>query len=310
MNRYKRIEIDEKEVEVMYQYKYKYLYKYPPHIGMREGGTWTDFVSDPPDLAPSAYAAILMDANSGKVWYEKRANEALPIASITKIMTAILAIENGKMTDLVTVGPHAVGVEGSSVQLKLGQKIPLRSLLYALMLRSGNDAAVAIAEYIAGSVPKFANMMNRKAKALGMTHSHFMNPTGLDQTGHYSSARDMAKLTAYAMKNGHFRKIVSTKVITVPWPGEKGGRTFLNKNKLLTLYPYANGVKTGFTKKARRTLVSAAYRDGVQLIGVTLNDPNDWNDAINMFEYGFKQYKLSSFQHQLPCHFRGISVSV
>jgi serine-type D-Ala-D-Ala carboxypeptidase (penicillin-binding protein 5/6) len=296
MNRYKGIEIDEKGVKVMYQYKYKYLYKYPPHIGTREGGTWADLVSDPPDLAPSAYAAILMDANSGKVWYQKRANKELLIASITKIMTAILAIKKkkGKLTDLVTIGRNAVGVEGSSVYLKLGQKIPLRSLLYGLMFRSGNDAAVAIAEYIAGSVPKFANMMNRKAKALGMTHSHFMNPMGLNQPGHYSSARDMARLTAYAMRDGDFRKIVSTKVITVPWPGEKGGRTFRNENKLLTLYPYANGVKTGYTKKAGRTLVSAARRDGVQLIAVTLNDPNDWNDAINMFKYGFKQYKLSS----------------
>jgi serine-type D-Ala-D-Ala carboxypeptidase (penicillin-binding protein 5/6) len=281
---------------MVYQYKYKYVYKYPPRVGISEGETWRGLAFDPPDLAPSAYAAILMDANSGRVLYEKEADKKLLIASITKIMTAILAIKKkkGKLTDLVTIGPNAVGVEGSSIYLKVGQKIPLRSLLYGLMLRSGNDAAVAIAEYIAGSVPKFADMMNQKAKELGMTHSHFMNPTGLDQPGHYSSARDMAKLTAYAMRDGDFRKIVSTKVITVPWPGEAGGRTFRNKNKLLTLYPYANGVKTGFTKKARRTLVSAARRDGVQLIAVTLNDPNDWNDAINMFKYGFKQHKLSS----------------
>jgi D-alanyl-D-alanine carboxypeptidase len=245
-----------------------------------------------PDLAPGAKAAILFDATSGRVLYEKNADNEMLIASLTKIMTAILAIENGKMDELVTVGPHAVGVDGSSIYLKQGEKIPLGTLVYGLMLRSGNDAAIAIAEHIGGSVEGFVYMMNEKLAYLGLEHTHFANPHGLDQSGHYSSAKDLAVLTAYALKNPIFQQIVKTEVKTVPWPGEKWQRKFYNKNKMLRFYKWADGVKTGFTKKARRTLVSSATKEGHQLITVTLNDGDDWRDSMMMLEYGFTHYDL------------------
>ncbi|MBH8596668.1 MULTISPECIES: D-alanyl-D-alanine carboxypeptidase family protein [unclassified Thermoactinomyces] len=244
------------------------------------------------DLAPGAQAAILYDATSGRILYQKNADKEMLIASLTKIMTAIIAIENGKMNELVTVGPDAAGVEGSSIYLKQGEKIPLSTLLYGLMLRSGNDAAVAIAEHIGGSLEGFVYMMNEKAAYLGMVHTHFVNPHGLDMPGHYSSARDLAILTAYALKNPIFQEIVKTEVKTVPWPGEKWHRKFYNKNKMLRFYKWADGVKTGYTKKARRTLVSSATKDGHQLITVTLNDGDDWKDSMNMLEYGFNHYDL------------------
>jgi D-alanyl-D-alanine carboxypeptidase (penicillin-binding protein 5/6) len=246
----------------------------------------------PEDLAPGAKAAILYDATSGRILYQKNADDEMLIASLTKIMTAILAIENGKMNELVTVSPNAVGVEGSSIYLKQGEKIPLSTLLYGLMLRSGNDAAVAIAEHIGGSLEGFVYMMNEKAAYLGMVHTHFVNPHGLDIPGHYSSANDLAILTAYALKNPTFQQIVKTEVKTVPWPGERWHRKFYNKNKMLRFYRWADGVKTGFTKKARRTLVSSATKDGHQLITVTLNDGDDWKDSMNMLEYGFTHFDL------------------
>ncbi|SEN26675.1 D-alanyl-D-alanine carboxypeptidase family protein [Lihuaxuella thermophila] len=245
-----------------------------------------------PDLAPGAKAAILMDAASGRVLYEKNADQKMLIASLTKIMTAIIAIENGKMDDVVTVGPKAVGVEGSSIYLKLGEKVPLGTLLYGLMLRSGNDAAMAIAEHIGGSMEGFVYMMNEKAAYLGLRNTHFANPHGLDAKDHYSTARDLATLTAYALKNPIFREIVKTDVKTVPWPGEQWHRKFYNKNKMLRFYKWADGVKTGFTKGARRTLVSSATKNGAQLITVTLNDGDDWKDSMAMFEYGFQHFDL------------------
>jgi D-alanyl-D-alanine carboxypeptidase len=256
------------------------------------------FGTEPPDLAPGARAAILFDAASGRVLYEKNANDERLIASLTKIMTAIVAIENGKLEELVTVGPGAVGVEGSSIYLKQGERIPLLTLLYGLMLRSGNDAAVAIAEHIGGSVEGFVYMMNEKAESLGLANTRFANPHGLDQEDHYSSARDLAVLTAYALKNPVFQEIVKTEVKTVPWPGEKWHRKFYNKNKLLRFYEWADGVKTGYTKKAHRTLVASATKDGHQLITVTLDDGDDWKDSMMMMEYGFTHYDLVSVLKQ------------
>lgn len=246
------------------------------------------------DLAPGAKAAILYDASSGRVLFEKNAEEPMLIASLTKIMTAIIAIENGNLDEEVTISPNAEGVEGSSIYLKAGERIPLRTLLYGLMLRSGNDAATAIAEHIGGSVEGFVYLMNEKAAYLGLEHTHFANPHGLDQEGHYSSAKDLSVLTAYALKNQVFQEIVKTEVKTVSWPGEKWKRKFYNKNKMLRFYKWADGVKTGFTKKARRTLVSSATKDGHQLITVTLNDGDDWRDSMNMLEYGFQHYDLVS----------------
>jgi D-alanyl-D-alanine carboxypeptidase (penicillin-binding protein 5/6) len=251
-----------------------------------------------PDLAGSAQAAILMERDSGRIFYEKNADQELKIASLTKIMTAIVAIEQAKLDSIVTVSQNAVGVEGSSIYLKRGEKIPLEHLLYGLMLRSGNDAATAIAEHIGGSVEGFVVLMNQKASFLGLQHTHFMNPHGLDQKGHYSSAKDLAILTSYALQNPIFRQIVKTQVKTVDWPNLDWDQKFYNKNKLLRMYPWADGVKTGYTKQAHRTLVTSATKEGMQLIAVTLNDGNDWNNAIAMYNYGFAHYRPTEIVQQ------------
>ncbi|WP_071395635.1 D-alanyl-D-alanine carboxypeptidase family protein [Bacillus tuaregi] len=248
--------------------------------------------------AASAYAsassAVLMEQQSGRVLYEKNAHQVRRIASITKIMTAILAIESGKLNDTVTVSEKAVRAEGSSIYLKPGEKIKLEDLVYGLMLRSGNDSAVAIAEHVGGSLDGFVYLMNQKAAEIGMENTHFANPHGLDDhENHYSTAYDMALLTKYAMTNGTYKKIAGTKVHRAPNPTESWDRVWKNKNRLLTeLYEYTTGGKTGYTKRAKRTLVTTASKEGLDLIAVTLNGPDDWNDHINMYEYGFKQYEL------------------
>ncbi|KPL59728.1 D-alanyl-D-alanine carboxypeptidase family protein [Rossellomorea vietnamensis] len=240
----------------------------------------------------SAQKAILMDQETGRILYEKDAHTQSRIASITKIMTAILAVESGKMDQEVTVSSNAAGTEGSSLYLKAGEKIKLEDLVYGLMLRSGNDGAVAIAEFVGGSLDGFVYMMNEKAKGIGMENTHFSNPHGLDDhEDHYSTAYDMAVLARYSMENDKYKEIAGTKVHTAPNPDEKWDRKWKNKNRLLTeLYKYSTGGKTGYTKLAKRTLVSTASKDGENLIAVTLNGPDDWNDHIGMFEYGFKHY--------------------
>ncbi|MFO7263675.1 MAG: D-alanyl-D-alanine carboxypeptidase family protein [Bacillota bacterium] len=240
--------------------------------------------------AVQAENAILMDVNSKRVLFEKNADEPKAIASITKIMTAILAIEYGRLDDLVVVSPKASRMEGSSIYLRPGERVTLETLLYGLMLRSGNDAAVAIAEHVAGTEENFVYLMNVKAWELGMTHTHFANPHGLDEEGHYSTARDMALLSAYALKNPVFQEIVKTKQKRVAWPGEQWERSWLNKNKMLHFYDGADGVKTGYTRKSGRTLVSSATRGQQQLVVVTLNDPDDWRDHMRLLDYGFSQY--------------------
>lgn len=244
----------------------------------------------PPGPEVSARSAALLDVDSGRFLYEKEAHRRMPIASVTKIMTAIVAIEYGDLSDRVQVSSRAEGVEGSSIYLKAGERIPLEHLLYGLMLRSGNDAAVAIAEHVGGSVEGFVYMMNEKAEYLGLSDTHFANPHGLDHPDHYSTAADLARLAAYAMKNPTFREIVSTEVKTVPWPGETWHRKWYNKNKMLRYYRWADGVKTGYTKQARRTLVSSANRDGRRLICVTLNAPDDWNDSMRLLEFGYREF--------------------
>ncbi len=242
----------------------------------------------------SASSAILMEQQSGRVLYEKKAHQVRRIASITKIMTAILAIESGKLNETVTVSEKAVRAEGSSIYLKPGEKIKLEDLVYGLMLRSGNDSAVAIAEHVGGSLDGFVYLMNQKAAEIGMENTHFANPHGLDDhEDHYSTAYDMALLTRYAMMNDTYKKISGTKVHRAPNPTENWDRVWKNKNRLLTeLYEYTTGGKTGYTKRAKRTLVTTATKDGLDLIAVTLNGPDDWNDHINMYEYAFKQYEL------------------
>lgn len=245
-------------------------------------------------ISVNSYSAIVMDEKTGRVFYEKNVHEKRRIASITKIMTAILAIESGKLQETVTVSEKATKTEGSSIYLQPGEKIKLEDLVYGLMLRSGNDAAVAIAEHVGGSIEGFVYLMNEKAEQIGMINTHFANPHGLDDhEEHYSTAYDMALLTQYAMKNEKFRQISNTKVYRAPHPKEKWQREWVNKNRLVTgLYKYSTGGKTGYTKRAKRTLVSTASKDGMDLIAVTLNTPSstDWDEHIRMFEYVFDHY--------------------
>jgi len=245
----------------------------------------------PPQV--SAEAAALIDVQSGRILYSKNGQKKMRIASLTKTMTAIVAIESGRLQDVVTVPPEAVGVEGSSIYLKRNERLTLEELLYGLMLRSGNDAAVAIAVHVGGSVPGFVHLMNEKAALIGMTDTQFTNPHGLDDSNmHYSTAEDMARLSAYALRNPVFRQIVATKVKEISWEGEEWNRRLLNKNKLLHLYKGADGVKTGYTKLAKRCLAASATRDGRQLATITLNAPNDWNDAAKLLDWGFQHYPL------------------
>lgn len=242
----------------------------------------------------SARSAILMEQHTGRILFEKDAYKKRRIASITKIMTAILAIESGKMNEIVKVSDRAAGAEGSSIYLQPGEKIKLEDLVYGLMLRSGNDAAVAIAEHVGGSLEGFAFLMNQKAEEIGMTNTHFSNPHGLDDhEDHYSTAYDMAILTRYAMMNNTYKKISGAKVHRAPNPNETWDRVWNNKNRLLTeLYDYCTGGKTGYTKRARRTLVTTASKNDLDLIAVTINASDDWNDHIWMYETAFKNVKM------------------
>ena len=242
----------------------------------------------------SAVSAVLIDGFSGRVIYEKNANSKMSMASTTKIMTALCAIENSQLDKKITVNPAAVGVEGSSIYLKNGERLTIRELVYGLMLSSGNDAAVAIAYAVSGSIESFAELMNKTAGKIGVKNTHFVNPNGLDAEGHYTTAYDLAQISAYAMKNEEFRKIVSTYRTTISYEGQGYDRQLKNHNKLLKMYDGCIGVKTGFTKKSGRCLVSAAEKNGVTLVAVTLKAPDDWNDHINMLNYGFERVTLKN----------------
>ena len=238
----------------------------------------------------SARSAILMDIDSNRILYEENINEVRSVASISKIMTALLAIESGKLDEVVVVGEEIEKSYGSGIYIKVGEKLILRDLVYGLMLRSGNDAALAIAKYVGGTVEEFVKMMNEKASAIGMKNTTFNNPSGLDQEkGNYSTAYDMAILTSYAMKNEEYKKITGTKKYTLTT--NMNTYSWINKNKLLSIYKYTTGGKTGFTEIAKRTLVSTASKDNTNLVVVTLNDGNDWQDHQNLFEYGFSNYR-------------------
>ncbi len=245
-------------------------------------------------VSVSARSAILMEQESGRVLIEKDAHTIRRIASITKIMTATLAIESGEMQEKVKISERAVKAEGSSVYLKVGEKVKLEDLVYGLMLRSGNDTAVAIAEHVGGSLEGFVYLMNKKAKEIGMLNTTFSNPHGLDDhEQHYSTAYDMASLTRYAMNNKVYKEISGTKVHRAPNPTESWDRVWKNKNRMLTKYEYSTGGKTGYTKRAKRTLVSTATKGEMDLIAVTINASDDWNDHISLFETGFKQYDMA-----------------
>ncbi|MBE0068125.1 D-alanyl-D-alanine carboxypeptidase family protein [Thermoanaerobacterium thermosaccharolyticum] len=246
----------------------------------------------PPQIASKA--AIVMDQKSGRVLYEKNINEKLPMASTTKIMTLLLALEYGNLNDIVTVSKRAASVGGSSIWLAPGEKLSLIDLLYGLMLNSGNDAATAIAEHIGGSVEKFAEMMNKKAKDIGAYNTNFVTPSGLDIgiNDHYTTAYDLALITRYAFNNySKFAEIVSTKEKTIPWSGRDYDRYLRNKNKMLWQYEGGDGVKTGFTNKAGRCLVASATRDGHRLISVVLNSGPMWEDSQKILDYSFEKYK-------------------
>lgn len=234
----------------------------------------------------SAASAVLMDGDTGRVLWERDSHTPRLIASTTKLMTALVALESGhSLEEVVTVAPEWAGVEGSSIYLRPGEEVTLETLLYGLLLRSGNDAALAIAGHCGGTVEEFVSQMNEKARALGMTNTGFANPNGLDAEGHRSTARDMAILARACLENEELAKIAATKSITL------GTRTFTNHNKLLWRYEGCVGLKTGYTEKAGRTLVSAAKRDGMTLICVTLNAPSDWADHAALFDWGFANYQ-------------------
>ncbi len=234
----------------------------------------------------SAASAVLMDAGTGRVLYEKDGHTRRLIASTTKLMTALVALESGHdLGETVTIDRAWTGAEGSSIYLRPGEEVTLEALLYGMLLRSGNDAALAVAGHCGGTVEQFVARMNRKAQELGMEDSSFANPNGLNAERHYSSAWDMALLARACLENEELAKIVSTKSITL------GTRTFTNHNKLLWRYEGCIGLKTGYTEKAGRTLVSAARRDGLTLICVTLNAPSDWADHAALFDYGFANYE-------------------
>lgn len=238
----------------------------------------------------SAYEYILMDATTGRILAGKNYNTKALIASITKIMTCILAIESGKIDETLTVTDVIKQSYGSGIYIEVGEEITLRDLLYGLMLRSGNDAALMVAEYVGGDVEKFVNMMNTKAKEIGMANTIFVNPSGLDNSdaGNYSTAYDMALLTKYAMKNDDYKNIVKTKSHTI----KTNKKTYIwkNKNKLLN-EEYITGGKTGYTEKARRTLVTTATNDHMDLIVVTIKDSDDWNTHKSLYQYAFNNYK-------------------
>jgi len=234
----------------------------------------------------SARSAALYEARAGLALIEHNANERLPMASTTKIMTALVALEEASPDTVVTVPAEAVGIEGSSLYLREGERFTVEELLYGLMLRSANDAACALAYAVAGSVEAFCEKMNGRAAALGLENTHFENPHGLDDEEHYTTARELTRLACEAMKNDTFRTIVSTKTRRI---GEgESVRVLTNHNKMLRLYDGAIGVKTGFTKRSGRCLVSAAERDGVLLIATTIDAPNDWSDHTAMLDYGFR----------------------
>lgn len=243
------------------------------------------------DATVSAKSAILIETSTKNVLYEKNAYTKMPMASTTKIMTAICALENLESKKVIKVDDGAVGIEGSSIYLSKDEEITIEDLIYGMMLSSGNDAATALAFEARGSVEKFSHLMNETAKRIGAKDTNFKNACGLYEDQHYTTAYDLALITAYGLKNEDFAKIVSTKEKNIS-NGEKGyPRVLKNHNRLLRLYDGCTGVKTGYTKKCGRCLVTSAKRDGVELVCVTLNAPDDWNDHMKLLDKGFSMTK-------------------
>lgn len=273
-------------------------------------------VSAPPP-STSAESAILMDADSGRILYEKNAHKRMGMASTTKLMTALVALSLADKDRIISIPAEAVGIEGSSVYLVEGEKLTLEELILALLLSSANDAATAIAISLAGSEEAFADKMNEYARSLGLADTHFTNPHGLYSEEHYTTAKDLGVIAAEALKNETIRRIVATKKATIPHDGKADARLLVNHNRLLKSYDGAIGMKTGFTKATGRCLVSAAQRDGLTLICVTLNAPDDWRDHTAILDFGFENferrifYTASAFSYALPlCDSQRDSVSL
>lgn len=246
----------------------------------------------PPAPSVRAASAVLVGVGSRRVLWEKDGRVRRAPASTTKIMTALAVVERGGLDEMVTVSPRAAATSGSTVWLSAGETLSVRDLLYGLLLTSGNDAAVALAEHVAGSVDDFARLMNEEAGAIGATDTHFRNPHGLDEPGHYTTARDLALIAARALQEPLVARIVATKRATIAWPGHEVDRALRNKNRLLWEYEGADGVKTGFTDEAGKCLVASATRGGLHLVAVVMGSPDIWGDAAAILNYGFA--KLSA----------------
>lgn len=245
-----------------------------------------------------ADAVILMDFKTGQVLWEKNMRRQLAPASTTKIITAIVALERGQLDTEITVSAKAAGTPGSTMHLYTGQKLSLKELLTGLMLRSGNDAAVAIAEHIAGSTTEFARLMNEKAAQIGAQNSNFVNPHGLSAVGHYSSAYDLALIARYALQHPTFAELVRTREDSVDWfdgKGQEQEKVLRNTNRLLWMLADADGIKTGTTGQAGPCLVASATRNGQKLISVVLHDHKRWSDSMELLQYGFKNFTLISY---------------
>ena len=243
------------------------------------------------EVGTSASACVIIDESSGRVLLSHNAETALPMASTTKVMTALLALEYGDLDAPVTCSRNAFGVPGTSIYLSEGETLTLREMLYGLMLASGNDAATAIAEHIGGTVEDFCRMMTARAAELGCRNTVFLTPHGLPCEGHYTTAHDLALIARQAMTHAEFREIVGTSRATIPWEGRDYARVLNNKNKLLTTYEGATGIKTGYTKKAGRCLVFGAERDGMRIIGVVLNCWDWFNEAARLMDLAFDRYE-------------------
>jgi D-alanyl-D-alanine carboxypeptidase/D-alanyl-D-alanine carboxypeptidase (penicillin-binding protein 5/6) len=250
------------------------------------------------ELSLSAESAILINADTKEIIYENNAYDRHSMASTTKIMTSVIAIESGRLSEIVTA--ENMEAEGSSIGLKNGNKLTLEALVWGMLLESGNDAAKLTANFISGSEENFAELMNEKASLIGMADTSFVTASGLDNEYHYSTAFDMAVLGAYAINNPVFTEICSTKTQIVKFIEPDISLTFSNHNKLLSMYEGAFGIKTGFTKKSGRCLVSACKRDGITLVAVTLDAPDDWNDHIKLFDYGFDKSGCLEIFFRIP----------
>ncbi len=257
----------------------------------------------PPTI--SGKNAVAIETSSGRIIYEKNAFDTANIASTTKIMTAVVTIENNSLDEIVTVSKNAANTPGSSVDLKENDKIKLSELLYGLMLNSGNDAAVAIAEHTSGSVSEFAELMNKKAVEIGALNTHFVTPHGLDRDFHYSTAYDMAIIAQYALKNPIIQKLVSTQYYTMSFINGKY-TNLKNTNPLLSFYQGITGMKTGYTGLAGKCLVASAKRDGLEIIVVTLGEPSSKlriSDTVKILDYCFENYKMYDLRELYPINF-------